>query len=47
MNSIYIISAAWLANELRSMNSNVTVAKLNGENSQREKERVTKQFKEG
>lgn len=36
-----------MTKELKSINSNVTVAKLNGENSHNEKERVTKLFKEG
>ena len=41
------ITAAWISKELKSKNKGVAVAKLNGENSQKEKERVTQQFKEG
>ena len=46
MNFLFII-AAWISKELKSKNTGVVVAKLNGENSQKEKERVTQQFKDG
>ena len=39
--------AAWLTRELRLWDSNITVGKLNGENSSREKERMSLLFKEG
>ena len=39
--------AAWLTKELKVLTSHVFVLKLNGENSQREKERVTNLFREG
>ena len=39
--------ASWITRELKKLNSSVQVYKLNGENSHREKERVTHLFKEG
>lgn len=46
MSELFFI-AAWITKELKSKNTSVVVAKLNGENSQKEKERVTQQFKDG
>ena len=48
LNLIYaIIVAAWISRELKKFGSSVQLAKLNGENSHGEKDRVSKLFKEG
>ena len=40
-------SAAWLGKELKRFGAHVRVLKLNGDNSHKQKERVTEMFKEG
>ena len=39
--------AAWLSQELKKWDTSLRVGKLNGENSAKEKERVSRLFKEG
>ena len=43
----HLNSAAWVSKELKRFESSVKVAKLNGDNSFLEKERITQLFKEG
>ena len=46
-NLLSIIVAAWISRELKKLGSSIQLAKLNGENSHGEKDRVSKLFKEG
>ena len=44
-NDVFL--ASWLSKEMKKLDPSKLIAKLNGENSHMEKERVTRLFKEG